>query len=219
MMPDRNTSLRSIMPMEEIRRCFDREITFSEYEFADIGRIAELKPYALSGLAMSVRNRLKQSDLSEKSSLPLDSRSKSDRSGNSITGTDIEGAEIIRDVYYATAAVDDPLLRDLRVAEIFAALVKPNSLYIADFDFSMMPRCKTVSGSLFPEQWYSGILNKMIDKAVNFGVSQGCSHILMNAKRSQYIEIFLKRGFLLEDPKTESHIIRLGLGIPMVRTL
>lgn len=210
--------LKSILPRDEICRCFDRELTFHEYSLNDLDRVMQLKPYIMSGLAMSVWTRIEQpGGIKAVHGMP-DSLSWESPDIH-VTISNMLGTDIIRDMYYVTGVVNDPHLRDLRVAELFAARTYPNCLYIADFDFSMLPRSLPGAGYMFSPQWYLGILRRMIDNAVEYGKAEGCSHLLMNARRSQYIDFFLKRGFLLTDSKTESHLVRLGLGIPMVRQL
>lgn len=211
--------MKDILPKEEICRFIDKGIFFNEYSLKDIDMIKDMKSHILSGMTMNVWNWIVRFNLLPAStSLMNDYFSFEDPEAYKKISK-ILGTNIIKDIYYVRAELDDPLLRDIKVAELFSACVYPNNLYLADFDFTILNGlfAKGMYGYRFQDQ--KVLLNKLIDNAMDYGRSKGCNYLMLAARTSDHIENFVKRGFVLEDPVIESFALKHGLGVPMVRQL
>lgn len=215
-MPEDPRELAAVLPFDEIRGYFSKEVTREELRKADIALIMQKCSSDVFSLAINCGIRAKQiykPDLDMMSLVP-DIQSSNPKIINTLGSLFKEDA--IDDIYCCRCTVDGQLVSTLLIAQVW-----PCDLYIGMVMFAdpSQPIPPNHRKSVLQKFRGLGLLSKFMERVETCATARGCRNITLIANETSQMNLFAKYGFEVDPHSSAQTQLAVGKAIPMHKAI
>lgn len=215
------SALRKVLPRKELSGKFEHPIEFREFGLAHFDKLKRTIPLKIHSIGLSIWDRIVQYRLKPVNPLAI-SKWVNQKDPNLCERVSDEiGEDVLRDLYYVKADVQDKVLKNKLAAELLVARIFPNDLFLADVEFSNPYKMLSSTERKYQFQKYAGLglLGTLVANMVNVGNAMGCRSILLVAASIDLVPKFARHGFEVEDTESAKMALFHKAGPPMERRL
>jgi hypothetical protein len=210
--------LSNIFPKVQIEERIGKEITFTELD--DYEKILELKSPSIFELGATVWDRYcSSSSCNHSPTLFANHFNNSDPSLLTEIGK-LLNEQMFNQLYYAKIQLNDGLVADPTVAQLFICELWQQTLHISDVEFSN-PYVPIALGTRLPGQKYKGLglFQELLIQAESYCKKNDLQQVSLTAASLEHLRFFARYGFSPANTQMGSLGQKSGQSIPMVKNI